>query len=365
VSGNSANYGGAIYNNALSFGSAILSVVNSRLIGNSANFGGGIYNDARSNGTTPIAISGSTFSSNSVVVDFDIGGGEGGGIYNDAENGANGTLSISSSTFDGNSAQNGGALDNNSYQGTGRFYVSNCTFSRNFATSGGAISSSGFQGLAQLVVSACTFSDNSAGGFGTIFNANGNLQLADSILSSAASETNVVNSGGSASSSGYNLFSDDASGVFTNATDRLNTNPLLGPLQDNGGQTFTHALLAGSPAIDQGKHDAVALLPVTADQRGVARPVDFPAITNAAGGDGSDIGAVEFNQPTLAIQKVETNVVLSWESFLGAFTLETSTNLGTTNGWSAVAGSPSLNGNQYQQTNGPIAGTQFFRLRGN
>lgn len=62
--------------------------------------------------------------------------------------------------------------------------------------------------------------------------------------------------------------------------------PLLGPLQDNGGPTFTHALLAGSPAIDTGNP---ALLGSggsaceATDQRGVARPQ----------GSACDIGAYE------------------------------------------------------------------------
>jgi hypothetical protein len=34
--------------------------------------------------------------------------------------------------------------------------------------------------------------------------------------------------------------------------DQINTDPILGPLQDNGGPTFTHALLTGSPAINAG-----------------------------------------------------------------------------------------------------------------
>ncbi len=51
---------------------------------------------------------------------------------------------------------------------------------------------------------------------------------------------------------GHNLIGT-ASG-FSNfvATDRLNVDPRLGPLQDNGGVTPTHALLASSPAIDAG-----------------------------------------------------------------------------------------------------------------
>ena len=63
---------------------------------------------------------------------------------------------------------------------------------------------------------------------------------------------------------------------------------MLGPLQNNGGPTFTHALLSGSPAIEGGNSSGS-----NTDQRGLARPVDSPAIDNATGGDGSDIGAYE------------------------------------------------------------------------
>ncbi len=72
-------------------------------------------------------------------------------------------------------------------------------------------------------------------------------------------------------------------------TDQKNTDPKLAPLGDNGGPTFTHALLIGSPAIDKGKD----LSGTGKDQRGLTRPNDDPSITNAAGGDGSDIGAFE------------------------------------------------------------------------
>ncbi|MVF14211.1 hypothetical protein FT643_18900 [Ketobacter sp. MCCC 1A13808] len=65
----------------------------------------------------------------------------------------------------------------------------------------------------------------------------------------------------------------------------VGVDPLLGPLQDNGGSTLTHALLDGSPAIDQGDN---ATCPDT-DQRGIARPQDG----NADGLSTCDMGAYE------------------------------------------------------------------------
>jgi hypothetical protein len=62
------------------------------------------------------------------------------------------------------------------------------------------------------------------------------------------------------------LSSDDGGGYLTGPGDQINTDPLLGPLQDNGGPTFTHALLDGSPAIDAG--DPKFIPPPLYDQRG-------------------------------------------------------------------------------------------------
>src|SRR4029077_21230945 len=56
------------------------------------------------------------------------------------------------------------------------------------------------------------------------------------------------------------------SGILTGPGDQINTNPLLGPLQNNGGPTFTHQLLPGSPAIDAG--DPNFTPPPFFDQRG-------------------------------------------------------------------------------------------------
>jgi hypothetical protein len=88
---------------------------------------------------------------------------------------------------------------------------------------------------------------------------------------------------------GYNLTSDNGGGFLTVTGDQINANPLLGPLQNNGGTTPTHALQAGSPAIDAGNSSGSLN-----DQRGLGflRVVDL-LVPNASGGDGADIGAFE------------------------------------------------------------------------
>ena len=102
-------------------------------------------------------------------------------------------------------------------------------------------------------------------------------------------------------SAGFNLIGKkDGSTGFTAATDKKGTiasplSPKFDPkgLRFNGGPTQTIALLAGSPAIDKGT--SVGLTgTLTTDQRGFARKVDNTSITNAGGGDGTDIGAFEF-----------------------------------------------------------------------
>src|SRR5207249_3284316 len=82
---------------------------------------------------------------------------------------------------------------------------------------------------------------------------------------------------------GYNLSNDSGGGFLTGAGDQINTDPLLGPLQDNGGPTFTHELLTGSPAIDAG--DPSFTPPPYYDQRGP----DFWRVRNGR----IDVGSFE------------------------------------------------------------------------
>ena len=101
-----------------------------------------------------------------------------------------------------------------------------------------------------------TISGNSAGSAGGIYYVQGQYpytnEISNTIFNAGALGENIVNNGATVTSHGYNLSSDDGGGLLTGPGDQINTDPLLGPLQDNGGPTFTHALLPGSPAIDAG-----------------------------------------------------------------------------------------------------------------
>jgi hypothetical protein len=203
------NFGGGIFN----VGAATLTISNSTLTGNTGAFGGGSFNSGTLN------IVNSTISSNTA--------GEGAGIYN--AGGSN--LTISNSTISGNAASDGGASLN----------------------------------LGILQIANCTLSANSADFAGGILNL-GTLQIGSTILNKGDSGENIYSNGGAVMSLGYNLSSDNGNGFLTGPGDQINTDPMLGPLQDNGGFTFTHALLSGSPAVDAG--DPSFTPPPFFDQRG-------------------------------------------------------------------------------------------------
>ena len=107
-----------------------------------------------------------------------------------------------------------------------------------------------------------TISGNNGGGISV----NGTLEIGNTVLKAGASGPNISNNGGTVTSHGYNLSSDDAGGYLTGPGDQINTDPLLGLLQNNGGLTATHALLPDSPAIDAG--DPNFTPPPNYDQRG-------------------------------------------------------------------------------------------------
>src|SRR5947199_7008401 len=206
--------------------------------GHAGNAGGGIDNE---DGST-VTVTNCTLSGNSA--------GLGGGMFN------GGPLTIGSTTISDNSAANGGGIYNS---GGGTTTITNSTVSGNTAGSGGGVFNIGM-----IAITSSTLGNNSASLGRGVFNPE-TLQIGDTILNMGASGANIAKFR-TLTSLGYNLSSDDGGGVLTGPGDQINTNPLLGPLQNNGGPTFTHALLPGSPAIDAG--DPNFTPPPSFDQRG-------------------------------------------------------------------------------------------------
>jgi hypothetical protein len=282
--------GGAIFIDGYG-GGAILTVLNSTITGNTAGTtdhggsGAGIESSA-----DVLTIINSTVSNNTAWIGNDFFGGYGGGI----DSGGEGTIEISNTTISGNQAGiAGGGL---SLSGTAT--ITNSTINGNTAGLFGPVGPTGIGGgisdFGTLTIINSTISGNNAHGStfkgggegGGIYNG-GSADVGNSTLSGNQADVhggsiyggtfdigNSILNGGSpenistatVTSHGYNVCSDAGGGFLKGPGDQINTNPLLGPLQDNGGPTFTHELLTGSPAIDAG--DPNFTPPPYYDQRG-------------------------------------------------------------------------------------------------
>lgn len=299
VSGNS---GGGIYN-----GLATLTLNNSTVKENSAtdgvivnslgavtlnnsivsgNSGAGIVNDCAT-----LTLNNSTVGDNSA--DYN-----GNGIENYCEHGAISTATLTDSTVKNNSHD--GINNYGAGGGSATFTLTNSTVSGN---SGYGIYTSGVgDGSGVLTLRNSTVSNNlirTDGGPGgiqniSIDNGSATVEIANTIFN--ANVSGSIGSNGTVTSHGYNLSSDAAGGDGTTGPGGLlngpgdirNTNPLLGPLKNNGGPTLTHALLLHSPAIDAGDPSFNPYgfnPPLLYDQRGPG----FPRIVNGR----VDIGAFE------------------------------------------------------------------------
>jgi len=250
---------------------------------------GNFWRGIRNRGTLTIADS--IISGNSTG---DLGGG-GAGIFN------SGTLTIANSTISENFARHGDLYGGGGIYNSGSASIFASTVSRNEDTSeheGGAIQNDG--GL--VTVTNSTISENAAAGPGGGILNSGILMIINSTVSGntatsggggifngdTATLTNTVIDGdcwGDITSNGYNIESpgntcgfDEAKGDQFNVTEE---DLKLGPLQDNGGPTETHALGVGSVAIN---HIPVLDCRVETDQRGAPRPVEL----------GCDVGAFEW-----------------------------------------------------------------------
>ena len=245
------------------------------------NVGGGIFNS----GT--LTLTNSTVSGNKSSA-------FGGGVFNQNS----GTLTLTNSTVSGNTASSGGGIFN---QSGGTLTLTNSTVSGNGSGGvGGGIVNGG-----TLTLTNNTVSGNTAGGVGGgIFNSGGTVTLHNTIVAGnfqgAGAAANDIVGNTVDSSSSFNLIGTGGSGGLTNG---VNNNLVgvadarLAPLANNGGPTQTHALLAGSPALDAGNNAAVTNPPFSGvapftDQRGTgfSRIVDGP---DADTTDTVDIGAFE------------------------------------------------------------------------
>jgi predicted outer membrane repeat protein len=238
----SDNNQGGINNiaNGGSGGSATATIASTTVSGNSA---GGVFISA-GQGSAEVTIANSTISGNSTYGGIKA-------INSFPLSGAAANLSVASSTISGNSAgDSGGGIYASDL---GDFSIVNSTISGNSAgTSGGGISNF----ASSLNVANSTITGNSAAFGRGIYNDGqfrvSAVEISNTILNVGALGANISNNLGTVTSHGYNLSSDDGGGYLTGPGDQINTDPLLGPLQNNGGPTFTHALLPGSPAIDAG-----------------------------------------------------------------------------------------------------------------
>jgi predicted outer membrane repeat protein len=207
-------------------------------------------------------------------------------------------IQIDGCLFDANEAtSSGGAihLDSPFLGAAPSLDAVNCTFSGNSAPSGGAIHVTSGDGATVTVrLAACTVASNVAtvrgGGIEavgpTVIEA-GHLVLGDN---SAPESPDCF---GPLTSMGYVLLEDGTGCVLAGdlTGTRVGVDPLLGPLQDNGGPTSTRGLLAGSAAIDGGAITCLGLdgAPLLEDQRGMPRPADGDAVPPAR----CDVGAYE------------------------------------------------------------------------
>lgn len=280
--GNGAG-GGAVRN-----GGGRMVINGSTFTANTAYYGGGgVFN------TSILAVGGSTFTGNKTNGLFaGSGEGNGGAIYHSLS----AQTTIADSVISANEASNsGGGIMYGTNGNTATMNVTNTTISNNLAntetTQGGGGGGIFAEGPGIITVTSSTIVGNSVNGGGGGIQCGGAFQGCAMNLGSSIIANNTSGIGpdlsGDFTSQGYNLIENPAGAniVGTLTGNILGVAPKLGALSFNGGQTRTHALLAGSPAIDAGNPTT---FPAT-DQRGVSRPQDG----DETGGARADIGAFE------------------------------------------------------------------------
>ena len=327
---NSAMLGGAI------FGDTIfddLNVHRSVFTGNSATLDGGAIYYETNTLSSPIL---DVFFTDTTI-DSNTAGRNGGGIYLDGERG----IGLMRTTISNNTAVDGGGV----HVHFGRIVIENSTLSGNSAERGGGIFDFGFRTTLIELVSATVVNNYASLDTGGLFSerkdtAQSNssvISIEDSLLAGNYQADNVpsdlttvgeVTLGEYEASYSLIGFSDDS--FLAESAQDANGNQVggpvggaidavVGPLADNGGQTETHALLEGSPAIDAGNPDAAMGL----DQRGKDRIVngridvgsyEFFASTSGDFDLDGDYDCDDVNQLTAAIASGAFDVVFDLNS---------------------------------------------------
>jgi Ca2+-binding RTX toxin-like protein len=262
VTGGSKESGAGILNNG------ILNVFQTQIKENTSPNGGGIYNNSKG----IISIADSTINNNIIT-------GDGGGIYN------SGIINIANSTISSNSASSSSfSLRGGGIYNSGNIFIVNSTITNNRTSgnTGNGIYNNGTAVLSNTIV-AGNFDRDLYGSFrGNLYNLIGNLAYAGGTIGTG---TDIV------------LTAEQTAD--------------LGPLQDNGGFTPTHALLEDSPAINAGNSYLIYVDMGDSDGDG-NKAEDVPHDQRGAGytrisGSSIDIGAFELQTdplPTLAINDV-------------------------------------------------------------
>ncbi len=280
--------GGAWCNSGDSSADAVMTITDSVITGNGARgAGGGLYVSSCDLAVVSTTVSGNTSEGN------------GGGLYSRGDS----TVAIHNSTISGNQAVSAGG---GVFASGGTVGISNSTISGNTATSeGGGI----YAVYTAVTLDQDTITNNSGATIGGVAIVEGRGKSVGSTQTdaersearSAAAAPGQVESSGTiiAGNTGTDvgtvgeliatssiIGSIDPGTTFTdNGGNQLGVNPLLGPLANNGGPTQTHALLAGSPAIDKGPNPVASFPLNDNDQRGAG----FPRVVAGT----VDVGAFE------------------------------------------------------------------------
>jgi CSLREA domain-containing protein len=298
--------GGGIVN----LNSGVLRLNNSTVSGNTAyRDGGGIFNSQYSS----VSLNNSSVSNNSTSEG-------GGGIFN------GNILTLNNSTVSDNQASFGGGIANPGYvYSSSSAIVTNSTISGNkaFQDGGGIYHSGGLYGSSSLTLINSTLTNNTSdsdsngtGDGGGVFNYTQRFFAGNSIIAGNfdKSISNIINPDvtGSFADSGNNLIGNNtgSTGFTTSTLVGTSTSPIdpkLGLLQNNGGVTLTHALLADSPAIDTGNN---SLISAATDQRGA----EFERISGAT----VDIGAYEVQSTSPPPANTDTVVTNTNDSGVGS-----------------------------------------------